>query len=61
VSCAVCGKPLDLWSAIAALDGSTVCGADCLGVGILRARQLPEYQDEPPELPETAYADDIPE
>jgi hypothetical protein len=55
LSCAVCGKPLDLWSATTALDGSTVCAADCLGVGILRARERPEYRDEPPELDEAAF------
>jgi len=32
-----------------------------MGAGIRRARQLPEYQDEAPELPQAAYADDIPE
>jgi len=43
--CAVCGKPLTLWDRTTALDGATVCADNCLGVGILRARELPEYQD----------------
>jgi hypothetical protein len=30
-SCAVCGKPLDLWTATAALDGRTVCASGCFG------------------------------
>jgi hypothetical protein len=48
VSCAVCGKPLELWDATTALDGRTVCAENCLGAGIVRARGLPEYQDDPP-------------
>jgi hypothetical protein len=50
-SCAVCGRPLTLWDSTTALDGSTVCAADCLGAGILLARQLPQYQEEPPPAP----------
>jgi hypothetical protein len=65
VSCAVCGQPLHLWSATRALDGQTVCASDCLGAGILRARQLPEYQDDPPAAPEAeacgSWFDDVPE
>jgi hypothetical protein len=53
-SCAVCGRPLTLFDRVTALDGRTVCGEDCLGAGILRARQLPEYQDGPPAPPEEA-------
>ena len=58
VSCAVCGKPLDLLSATTGLDGATVCASNCLGAGIVLARTMPEYQDEPPELPESAYFDE---
>jgi hypothetical protein len=74
VSCAVCGRPLLLWDAVKALDGRTVCAADCLGAGILIAWTMPEYQgeeddeaarmamaDEPPELPLAAYHDDADE
>ncbi len=70
VSCAVCGTRLELWDATTALDGRTVCAANCLGAGIVIARGKPEYQaedddqaarqamaDEPPELPEAAYFD----
>jgi hypothetical protein len=31
VSCAVCGRPLELWDATTALDGRTVCASGCLG------------------------------
>jgi hypothetical protein len=54
-----------LWDSIAALDGSTVCAADCLGAGIVLARQRPEYQEEAPPAPEAeacgSWYDDIPE
>jgi hypothetical protein len=46
VSCAVCGKPLTLWDRTTALDGSTVCAADCLGPCIVTCRTKPEFQDE---------------
>ena len=44
VSCAVCGKPLDLLSATTGLDGLTVCAADCLGAALAR---VPEVERSP--------------
>ena len=61
VSFAVCGRPLDLRDATKALDGRTVCAADCLGAGIVIARTMPQCQDEPPQLPEAAYFDETDE
>jgi hypothetical protein len=66
VSCAVCGTRLELWDATTALDGRTVCAANCLGAGIVIARAKPEYQDdeaqdEPPQLDEAAYHDEADE
>ena len=58
VSCGVCGRPLSLWEATTGLDGATVCASNCLGAGIVLARTMQEYQDEPPELPESAYFDE---
>jgi hypothetical protein len=55
VSCAVCGRPLDLWDATTALDGNTVCaGGDCMGafLGGLppeeRGQPMPERPDDVP-------------
>jgi hypothetical protein len=51
----VCGKPLDLWSAVTGLDGRTVCASgDCMGgfLGGLPAEErgplMPERPDDPP-------------
>jgi hypothetical protein len=44
VSCAVCGKPLELWDATTALDGRTVCASGCLGGNIVACREHPAYQ-----------------
>jgi hypothetical protein len=71
-SCAVCGRPLELWDAVRSPDGRTVCAANCLGAGIVIARGKPEYQaeddeqaarqaDEPPQLPEASYYDEADE
>lgn len=34
VSCAWCGKPLDLWTSTTSTDGLTVCASDCLGAAL---------------------------
>ncbi|HZR55214.1 MAG TPA: hypothetical protein VFB06_37720 [Streptosporangiaceae bacterium] len=54
VSCALCGKALELWDATTALDGRTVCASGCMG-GFLgglpaeeRGPQMPERPDDPP-------------
>jgi hypothetical protein len=58
-SCAACGRRLELWDATTGLDGATVCASGCLGQGILTMRQHnAEAADEPPQLPESAYADE---
>jgi hypothetical protein len=46
VSCAVCGRPLELWDATSALDGRTVCAENCLGGGVVRCREHPAFQDD---------------
>jgi hypothetical protein len=64
-SCAVCGRPLTLWDATTTVDGATVCATNCLGAGIERARQLPEFQGEAPTPPDAeacgSWYDDLPE
>jgi hypothetical protein len=46
-SCGACGRPLTLFDDVTEVDGVTVCASGCLGSGIKRARQMPEYQDDP--------------
>jgi hypothetical protein len=43
-TCAVCGRPLDLWTATAALDGRTVCASGCFGAHLAT---LPAEDREP--------------
>jgi hypothetical protein len=47
-TCAVCGRPLDLFTATTSLDGRTVCRSGCLGGMIVQCREHPAFQDDQP-------------